>query len=81
MASVTGVSALAFSGNQLSPEEAAGLEVAIAKRRLEEDVEDVRFWGKITGKERDYLVAYAVIKAEGFPLKRFFAWCGICWCP
>ena len=78
MASISGLSSLAFAGQQLSPEEAAGLEVAIAKRRLEEDVQDVKFWGKISGQERDYLIAYAVIKAEEFPLKRFFAWCGIC---
>jgi hypothetical protein len=78
MASISGLSSLAFAGQQLSPEEAAGLEVAIAKRRLEEDVQDVKFWGKISGQERDYLIAYAVIKAEEFPLKRFFAWCGNC---
>ena len=74
MASVTGVGSLAFSGNTLSVEEAAGLEVAIAKRRLEEGVTDAKFWGRVSGSERDYLVAYAVVDVQGFPHKRFFAW-------
>ena len=74
MASIAGLGNLAFSGNTLSVEEAAGLEVALAKRRLEEGVSDVKFWGRITGSERDYLVAYAVADIEGFPHKRFFAW-------
>ena len=30
------------------------------------------FWGKIMGETNDYLVAYALTPAFGFPTKKFF---------
>ena len=32
------------------------------------------FWGKIMGETNDYLIAYSLIPAYYFPVKRFYYW-------
>lgn len=63
---------LAFSGHTLNVEERAGLEAAIAKRRLDEGLTEAFFWGKITGAEADYLVVYGFGPSTDFPKKQFY---------
>lgn len=66
------LNALGFSGRTLNIEERAGLEVAIAKRRLEDGLQDLGFWGKVYGDEDDYLVVVGYGPSEDYPAKRFF---------
>ncbi|GMI04721.1 hypothetical protein TrRE_jg4413 [Triparma retinervis] len=61
------------SGFTLSPEEASGLEVAMIQRQMEEKMSSpLSFWGKLMGDEQDYLVAFALVPAFGFPTKKFY---------
>jgi hypothetical protein len=69
---------LGFAGHTLNVEERAGLEVAINKRRLEEGLREVLFWGKLYGEEDDYLVVYGFGASADFPRKRFYYRCGPC---
>jgi hypothetical protein len=66
------IGALGFSGHTLNVEERAGLEVAIAKKRLEEGLREVGFWGKLFGEEDDYLVVAGFGPSADFPRKRFY---------
>lgn len=38
----------------------------------QENLGKLMFWGKITGETNDYLIAYALIPAFGFPQKKFY---------
>lgn len=66
---------LAFSGYTLNVEERAGMEIAMRKRQLEEGLERVLFWGKITGQEADYLIVYGFAPSTEYPRKQFYFWC------
>jgi len=65
---------LAGSGFTLSVEERAGLEASMRKRQLEEGLSTVRFWGRITAAEADYLVVYGFPPSADYPKKHFFFW-------
>ncbi|GMI16007.1 hypothetical protein TrLO_g2073 [Triparma laevis f. longispina] len=61
------------SGFTLSPEEASGMEVAMIQRQMEEKMgSKLQFWGKLIGEEQDYLLAYSLTPAFGFPSKKFY---------
>ncbi|KAA0174595.1 hypothetical protein FNF27_03970 [Cafeteria roenbergensis] len=63
---------LAVSGFTLSVEERAGLESGMRKRQLEEGLASIRFWGRITAAEADYLVAYGFPPSAEYPKKQFY---------
>ena len=67
---------LSSVGLTLSIDERVNLELAILKLYEQEDFDEVKFWGKITGVTKDYYVAIAVNFEghQGFPHKRMF-WC------
>ena len=44
----------------------------IQRQQEEKMSERLYFWGRIIGEENDYLIAYALVKAFGFPEKKFF---------
>ena len=66
---------LSFSGLTLNVEERSGLDLAMRKRQLDEHLETVLFWGKISGQEADYLIVYGYPPSTEFPRKQFYAWC------
>jgi hypothetical protein len=66
------LNALGFSGRTLNVEERAGLEVFLAKTKLEEGLQEVAFWGKLFGEDDDYLVAVGFGPSADFPRKRWF---------
>jgi hypothetical protein len=68
-------SSFSFSGQGLNVEERAGLEVAINKRRLDDGLREVQFWGKLFGEGDDYLVVVGFGASTDFPNKRFFYAC------
>eukprot|EP00500_Bicosoecida_sp_ms1_P004724 CAMPEP_0203809250 /NCGR_PEP_ID=MMETSP0115-20131106/2151_1 /ASSEMBLY_ACC=CAM_ASM_000227 /TAXON_ID=33651 /ORGANISM="Bicosoecid sp, Strain ms1" /LENGTH=273 /DNA_ID=CAMNT_0050717967 /DNA_START=96 /DNA_END=917 /DNA_ORIENTATION=+ len=72
MASLKQLDDLSFSGEGLSVEERAGLEVAFAKRRVESDLKSIAFWGKVKGTDNDYLVAAGLGESLDYPQKQFF---------
>lgn len=57
MTSLSSLPDLGFSGYTLNVEERAGLEVSLNKRRLEDGLQELVFWGKLNGDEDDYLIA------------------------
>lgn len=63
-----------FAGVTLNIEEASGLELAMRKRQLDEGLENVFFWGKISGQEADYLIVYGYPPSMEYPRKQFYAW-------
>lgn len=69
-------------GRTLNVEERAGLEAAMAQRRLEERLVDIKFWGKIEGQQKDYLVVYGMHPSQDHPDKQFYFWYVIAspWC-
>lgn len=62
------------SGRTLNVEERAGLEAAMAERRLDERLIDIKFWGKIDGLEKDYLIVYGLKPSQEHPQKQFYFW-------
>eukprot|EP00615_Pteridomonas_danica_P003138 CAMPEP_0114347878 /NCGR_PEP_ID=MMETSP0101-20121206/14271_1 /TAXON_ID=38822 ORGANISM="Pteridomonas danica, Strain PT" /NCGR_SAMPLE_ID=MMETSP0101 /ASSEMBLY_ACC=CAM_ASM_000211 /LENGTH=273 /DNA_ID=CAMNT_0001485489 /DNA_START=34 /DNA_END=855 /DNA_ORIENTATION=+ len=60
------------SGNTLSMEEKAAMQISMLQRSREENVGKLYFWGKIMGETNDYLIAYALSPTFGFPTKKFF---------
>lgn len=63
------------SGCTLNIEERAGLEAAMLKRKLEEGLDKMYFWGKVFGIESDYLIVFAIVPSDDFPAKKFYFWC------
>ena len=62
-----------LNGKTLSVEEIAGLEVACAQRKLEENLPGkLSFWGKITGNTQDYLVVFSTDESREFPTKKYY---------
>eukprot|EP01138_Halocafeteria_seosinensis_P016504 gb/GECG01016835.1/.p1 GENE.gb/GECG01016835.1/~~gb/GECG01016835.1/.p1 ORF type:complete len:301 (+),score=57.74 gb/GECG01016835.1/:1-903(+) len=60
------------SGRTLNVEERAGLETAMAERRLDERLVDIKFWGKIDGLEKDYLIVYGLKRSQEHPQKQLY---------
>lgn len=62
-----------FSGRVLNPEQYAGLEMAMLKIKLQENLNnDLEFWGQIMGKAQDYLICQYVNRYAEFPHKKFY---------
>lgn len=67
------VASLGPSGYTLSIEEKSALQVSmLAIQRKENLPNKLMFWGKIMGETNDYLIAYSLIPAYYFPVKRFY---------
>ena len=63
------------SGFCLSIEELSGLEVAILQRKREENlIGQLSFWGKVFGVTQDYLVVLLIDSAFEFPTKKYYYW-------
>jgi hypothetical protein len=70
---VRDVKSLAFSGHTLNVAERALLSAAIVKKGLDENLSQVAFWGKLFGKQANYLVVVGnAPKFSGVPSKKFF---------
>ena len=66
---------LGFSGNTLNVKERSLLEIVMAKKKREESLQEVLFWGKIFGTSADYLICFGVRKMfTGVPVKKFYFW-------
>jgi len=63
---------LTSSGQCLSVEEKAGLEIAMVQRANDEQFSSMYFWGKIQGTTDDYLIAYGLLPSYDYPQKKFF---------
>lgn len=61
-----------ISGQGLTIEERAALEVGMQRRTNEEGLANVMYWGKITGTDHDYHIAIGYLPAKGVPTKKFF---------
>jgi len=72
MCDLLNVDKLADSGSTLSVEEKAGLEVSMLRRKLEENFDTFQFWGKVFGKQNDYLVCFGLLPSYDHPVKKFF---------
>lgn len=73
MASLSNVPALAeVSGQGLTVEESAALQVGMQRRKAEEGLMHVLYWGKVTGTDNDYLVVVGYLPGKGAPRKKFF---------
>merc|ERR1719446_2000279 len=73
MVSLANLPSLGPSGSGLSVEEKSGLQVSMLQRRDAEGFStDLKFWGRITGKTTDYLIAIAMKPAYPFPTKKFY---------
>lgn len=59
-------------GYGLSVEEKAAIEVEMAKRRLEENLASISFWGRITGTTGDYLIVCGLTSVMDAPHKKFY---------
>merc|ERR1711988_643574 len=54
----------AFPGGTLSPEERAALQASLVLLKESQHFKEVRFWGKVRGIQRDYLVCQGSIDAQ-----------------
>jgi radial spoke head protein 9 len=62
-----------LTGVCLNTEEVAGLEVAMMKRKMEENLKGkMFFWGKIYGSTQDYLIVYNIDPFTEFPDKKYY---------
>lgn len=63
-------------GIVLSVEERSGLELAFTRLRVDENLDNLYFWGKIMGQQADYFIAYTLIIPEvpKVPCKQFYFW-------
>jgi radial spoke head protein 9 len=63
-------------GITLNLDERVNLELALHKLREQEQFDEVKFWGKVSGVAKDYYLAVVVNYEghQGFPHKRMF-WC------
>ena len=60
------------SGFTLSVEEKAGLQAAMLQRKLEEKFSVFQFWGKIFGKQNDYIICFGLTSSYDHPTKKFY---------
>jgi Radial spokehead-like protein len=64
-----------MSCNGLNLEEISGLEIAMMKRKLEENLPGkMYFWGKIFGTTQDYLIVHNNDPYAAFPEKKYYFW-------
>ena len=64
-----------MSCNGLNLEEISGLEIAMMKRKLEENLPGkMYFWGKIFGTTQDYLIVHNIDPYAAFPEKKYYFW-------
>ena len=57
----------------LSLPERIGIETALDALKLQIKCDEILFWGKILGAEKDYFIALALYyNNKEFPLKRFY---------
>lgn len=63
---------LCDSGFTLSVEEKSKLQISIIQRKNDEGFSKLYFWGKILGKEADYLICYGLLPSYDFPQKKFY---------
>lgn len=63
-----------FNGNCLSIQERLSLETTLDQLKNEIQCDEILFWGKINGVEKDYYISIAVYYRghPGFPLKKFY---------
>jgi hypothetical protein len=69
---------LGWSGNTLSPEQLAAVQVSLAALKKSYDFARTVFWGKIMGTSNDLLVAQGHEKSFTFGTRRAFISYGIC---
>ncbi|ETW02407.1 hypothetical protein H310_05923 [Aphanomyces invadans] len=59
-------------GSALTSQERSNLEIGFIKRNATENIESMRFWGRISGDAQDYLISVAFIESVDAPKKKFF---------
>jgi len=70
---ITDCEKLGFSGMSLNVKERSLMEILMAKKRREEGLDEMLFWGKIYGSTADYLICFGVRKMfSGVPSKKFY---------
>ena len=60
-------------GQGLSLNQRVSVDNALTKIKLHERLQDVAYWGKIIGKERDYIIAQAVKYSTKVEKLRYFS--------
>jgi hypothetical protein len=65
---------LCDSGFTLSIEEKAALQISMLERKNAEGFNKLYFWGKVMGKDSDYLICYGLLPSYDFPTKKFYFW-------
>jgi radial spoke head protein 9 len=63
---------IGWCGSTLNVAERTLLEAGLVKRKLEEGLESVGFWGRVSGTDADYLVAVGRGPSKGYPRKKFY---------
>ena len=64
---------LGWCGSTLNVAERTLLEAGLVKRKLEEGLVSIGFWGRVAGTDADYLVAVGRLPSGGsFPRKKFY---------
>ena len=61
-------------GQTLTSQEQSNVEIGLIKRSATEKLMNLKFWGKITGTQADYIIAVGLIKSNDYPTKKFFFW-------
>ena len=61
-----------FSGQGLTVEESAALQVGLQRRQNAEGLMMAAFWGKVTGTDNDYLVCVGYGPGKGSVSKSFY---------
>lgn len=61
-----------LSGQGLTVEESAALQVGLQRRQNEEGLMTAAFWGKVTGTDNDYLVCVGYGAGKGSVAKSFY---------
>ncbi|RLN63798.1 hypothetical protein BBJ29_007788 [Phytophthora kernoviae] len=59
-------------GQTLTPQERSNMELGMLKRNATESLLSLRFWGRISGENQDYLIAVAVLPSKDYPKKKFY---------
>ena len=68
-----GMQHISSQGGVLSARESACISAALAKLRISEKYPQVYFWGRISGDEDDYYIAYGLRQSsKKYPNKRFY---------
>jgi len=67
------VDGASYAGSCLSVAERLATQAALTKLKLNEQYDQIEFWGKIYGIQRDYLVAAAVVTTNKIVKKFYFS--------